>query len=98
MNRYERDRSARDACIQHHGAICKVCDFDFSKIYGEVGKGFIHVHHTVPVSKLGKDYNVDPIEDLVPVCHAMHHRRNLPYSVPELRSAIENSQGRAGSG
>lgn len=95
VNRYERDRNARDACIQHYGAACKVCDFNFEKIYGEIGKGFIHVHHTVPVSELGEEYTVNPLEDLVPVCpncHAMLHRRNPPYSVPELRVAIENSQ------
>ena len=46
-------------------------------MYGEFGQGFIHVHHIVPISKIGKEYKIDPIKDLVPVCpncHAMLHR------------------------
>lgn len=68
MNWYERDRNARDACIQYYGPRCKVCALDFEERYGEIGKGFIHVHHTVPLSELGEKYTVDPIADLVPVC------------------------------
>ena len=50
---------------------------DFENMYGELGKGFIHVHHIVPISMIGKEYKIDPIKDLVPVCpncHAMLHR------------------------
>jgi len=88
VNRYERDRSARDECLRHHGARCCVCDIDFGERYGELGKGFIHVHHVVPLSAVGEDYSVDPVADLVPICpncHAMIHRRNPPLSVDELR-------------
>ncbi|GAA3562847.1 DUF3427 domain-containing protein [Marinobacter xestospongiae] len=91
VNRYERDRSARDACIQHHGARCQACGLDFGEKYGELGEGFIHVHHTTPVSEVGEGYSVDPVKDLVPVCpncHAMLHRRNPPYSVEELRASM----------
>jgi 5-methylcytosine-specific restriction protein A len=30
---------------------CIVCGFDFHQEYGEIGKGFIECHHTVPVSE-----------------------------------------------
>ncbi len=50
VNRYERDPAARKACLDTHGTRCKVCDLDFSERYGEIGKGFIHVHHVVSVS------------------------------------------------
>lgn len=33
INRYERDREARVACIAFHGARCGICDFDFGTIY-----------------------------------------------------------------
>ncbi|MDC0664374.1 DUF3427 domain-containing protein [Marinobacter sp. SS21] len=92
VNRYERDRNARDACVQHFGTRCKVCELDFGEKYGDIGEGFIHVHHTVPVSDLGEEYIVDPRQDLVPVCpncHAMLHRRNPPYSVDELRHLLD---------
>jgi hypothetical protein len=90
-NRYERDREARDACIAHYGTACSVCDMEFSKTYGDLGAGFIHVHHHVLVSSRGKRYRVDPIEHLIPVCpncHAMLHMGNTPPSVDKLRQIV----------
>lgn len=75
-NRYERNKEAREKCIAYHGCKCKVCDIDFETVYGDVGRGFIHVHHIVPISTIGIS-KVNPIKDLIPVCpncHAMLHR------------------------
>ncbi|HHO0788469.1 HNH endonuclease [Aeromonas allosaccharophila] len=61
---------------------------DFGEKYGELGKGFIHVHHMMPLSEIGEEYVVDPIKDLIPVCpncHAMLHRRNPPLTIDDLR-------------
>ena len=91
VNRHERDRRARDACIRQHGTECSVCDLDFGARYGELGRGFIHVHHVVPLSELGHNYVVDPATDLVPVCpncHAMLHRANPPLTVAVLRKLL----------
>lgn len=88
VNRYERDPEARSTCIKHYGARCSVCGFDFAEVYGEMGRGFIHVHHVVPLSTIAGAYVVDPIKDLRPVCpncHAMLHKRRPPYSLDELR-------------
>jgi 5-methylcytosine-specific restriction protein A len=93
VNKYERDATARLICISHHKPICKVCRFDFFKAYGMIGEGFIHIHHLVPLSLIGRAYVVDPIADLVPVCpncHAMLHRRNPPFSIEELISIISS--------
>ena len=89
VNIYERDKKAREACIKHFGCICKVCEFDFSKKYGAVGEGFIHVHHIIPISEKLTVYEVNPIKDLIPVCpncHAMLHKGK--FSVGELRELI----------
>ena len=32
--------------------ICQICDFDFAKTYGDIGKDFIEAHHIVPISEL----------------------------------------------
>ena len=91
VNRYERSRINRAICISVHGVRCKVCDMDFGERYGEIGRGFIHVHHTVPVSQMNLDYKIDPVNELVPVCpncHSMLHRQNPPLSVAELRQHI----------
>lgn len=89
VNRFERDPEARRQCIAHYGPKCSVCALDFGAAYGELGRGFIHVHHLVPVSTIGHEYVVDPIGDLRPVCpncHAMLHKRRPPYSIEELRT------------
>lgn len=76
VNAYERNPKARAACIAKYEAICWVCDFNFEAIYGAIGKGFIHVHHKIDIATVGESYQVDPINDLIPVCpnsHAMLH-------------------------
>lgn len=93
VNRYERDRRARDKCVQFHGVNCAVCKINFGEFYGEIGEGYIHVHHITPVSALGDTCAVDPVTDLVPVCpncHAMLHRTNPPLSVEDLRIRLAN--------
>lgn len=91
INAYERDPEARKACIVKFGAICQVCDFDFEKTYGEIGKGFIHVHHKVDLATIGESYQVDPINDLIPVCpncHAMLHTEKHAMNIDKLRKII----------
>lgn len=92
VNRYERDCGARSKAINHFGLNCQVCSFNFESTYGEIGAGFIHVHHIVPLADIGKEYQVDPIRDLRPVCpncHAMLHKRTPPYSIDELRKILK---------
>lgn len=91
VNRYERDPRARKKCIEHHGTRCSVCELDFGKRYGEIGDGFIHVHHLRPLGRLKSSYRLDPLLDLVPVCpncHAMLHRRDPPYDIEQLRALL----------
>ncbi|MCH9704947.1 MAG: HNH endonuclease [Proteobacteria bacterium] len=96
VNSYERDSKARRECIDHYRCKCNVCNFDFQKTYGEkIGSRYIHVHHIVPLSTIRKEYKVDAINDLIPVCpncHAMLHKKNPPYSVKELQQIIEDNK------
>lgn len=88
VNVYERNQKARTACIDTHGCACVVCGFDFEVEYGEIGKKFIHVHHLIQLASVNKEYEINPEEDLRPVCpncHAMLHRRTPAYSIDELR-------------
>ncbi|MEG4208991.1 helix-turn-helix domain-containing protein [Microcoleus sp. S13_B4] len=94
LNRYERNPQARKKCIEFYGTDCWICGFDFEKVFGEKGKGLIHVHHLIPLSKMNKEYEVNPREDLRPVCpncHAMIHRKNPPYSIEELKSLLNGT-------
>ena len=88
VNVYERNAAARQTCIEYYGTSCTVCGLSFGELYGSIGAGYIHVHHLIPLSAIGKDYQVDPITDLRPICpncHAMVHKRHPPYSVEEIR-------------
>lgn len=100
LDAYERNSSARRACIAHYGCRCQVCGFDFWKSYGEIGREFIHVHHLRPLASIGAEYRVDPIADLRPVCpncHYMLHRKSPPMSIIELRNCLATAMhGRAG--
>jgi 5-methylcytosine-specific restriction enzyme A len=92
VNKYERSKLNRSACISASGCFCHICGLTFDDKYGDIGKNFIHVHHIVPVSQLGPDYQIDPINDLIPVCpncHAMLHRNNPPISIEELKKMIK---------
>jgi 5-methylcytosine-specific restriction protein A len=86
--RYERNVEARRKCLEHFGHKCLICKFDFEEIYGEIGREFIHVHHKNAISSIGKEYKINPAEDLVPVCpncHAMIHKRKPAYSIEEIK-------------
>ncbi len=95
VNKYERDERNRKLCIEAKGCRCAICGFDFEESYGELGKGFIHVHHIVPVSKIGPNYIIDPVKDLIPVCpncHAMLHRVDPPMDPNMLSNILGSNQ------
>lgn len=94
VNRYERNRKARSICIAHYGSKCVVCGFDFEKTYGPIGKDKIHIHHLIPLSEIQKEYEVDPIRDLRPVCpncHLIIHSKREPFTIEEVREMITMS-------
>ena len=89
VNSYERDINARNKCIEIHGLNCFVCKMNFEEKYGNIGIGYIHVHHIKPLSKIKNAYKVNPETDLVPVCpncHAMLHRSREMLSIEELKA------------
>jgi predicted HNH restriction endonuclease len=91
VSAYERNRSARKACLNHYGFDCVVCGFNFRSVYGSSGDGYIHVHHITPMCEIGDSYVVDPIADLRPVCpncHAMIHRTTPPMSIDGVKQLL----------
>lgn len=96
VNAYERNPRARAACIAHWGLDCVVCGFNFEAVYGDIGRGYIHVHHLRPLASIGAEYELNPVEDLRPVCancHAMlHQRRPEPWTVEEVKTIINENR------
>lgn len=91
--RYERSRDNRTAAVRHHGTRCMACGFDFEEAYGEVGRGYVEVHHVVPIAETDEEVTIDPSKDLVCLCancHRMVHRnRHAILSVAELRALLK---------
>lgn len=88
---YERNPKAREECLKHWKYSCVVCGFNFEETYGELGKNYIHVHHINQISSIKKEYEVNPVEDLRPVCpncHAMIHRNKEALTIEELKSKM----------
>lgn len=97
VNRYERSSISRHKCVEHFGCRCHICGFDFEGLYGDIGKGFIHVHHIVPLNEIKEEYIVDYKKDLIPVCpncHAMLHRKieGKCLTVGELREIVQSNR------
>ena len=95
VNTYERDRTARDKCLQYHGTSCAVCAQDMSEIYGPAAAGLIHVHHLKPLSEIKENYRVNSIVDLRPVCpncHAVIHRGKPAYKIEEVKDFLEKTE------
>lgn len=93
--KYERNPKLRQQALKIHGYLCSVCNFDFQKTYGEIGKGYIEVHHKKPLYTLKGEVKVDPKEDLAPVCsncHRMLHRKkNKIMTIDDLKRLIRTS-------
>ena len=92
VNSYERNPIARKKCIKHFGINCQVCDFNFEKKFGNLGKEFIHVHHKIDIATIGNEYSVNPLTDLIPVCpncHSMLHKKKPAYSIEELKTIMK---------
>ena len=87
----ERNPVARQQCIEHYGCTCAACEVNLERIYGVIGKGFIHVHHRTDLSLKRDVHKVDPIRDLIPLCpncHAMVHKEKPAMSIEKLRRLL----------
>lgn len=84
-------RLAKARRLEQTGKLeCEACNFDFAKIYGESGTGFIEAHHRVPIASIAAPTHVR-IEDFELVCsncHSMLHRMKPLKTALELRKHL----------
>ena len=92
VNIYKRSKEIRQQVIKSHGTICEACGFDFYKTYGEIGIGFIEVHHIDPISTWGEEREPDIENDFLCLCsncHRMVHRnRKNVLSLDNLKTIL----------
>jgi len=99
---YERSSKLRQIAIEYFtkedDIICEACNFSFKKFYGNIGKGYIEIHHVKPVFKYQDEELDKTIEtalvNVVPVCsncHRMIHRNwknplKIDFLIENIRS------------
>jgi 5-methylcytosine-specific restriction protein A len=92
--RYERDpklvREKLKAAAAAGSLACEACGFDFEAVYGELGAGYIEIHHTNPVHTLlaGTKTKLADLALLCANCHRMAHRYRQPMPVSKIVAAI----------
>lgn len=92
---FRRNPALRAAAIRLHGTRCSACGFDFLETYGDLGEGYIEVHHLNPLAErrdaLSETVQMTSVDDLTPLCancHRMAHRRYPAVPVDEIRSSL----------
>jgi len=75
---------------------CSACHFNFEDFYGDIGKGYIEIHHLKPIFSYegGKEsLLLDALKNVTPVCcncHKMIHRKNDELlSITSLKEIIK---------
>lgn len=70
-------RKKKEQALAQYGKLeCEQCGFDYAKVYGDVGYGFMECHHKLPLYLLTEEKKTK-LEDLMLVCancHRMLHR------------------------
>jgi 5-methylcytosine-specific restriction protein A len=68
---------------------CNACNFSFLEKYGDVGKKFIEVHHTLPVSEAGeRNTKIDDCVIVCSNCRRMLHIKRPCLQVNELKELL----------
>lgn len=70
-------KKKKEQALRNHGKLeCELCSFNYEKVYGEVGLGFMECHHKKPLYTL-VEKTTTTLNDLMLVCancHRMLHR------------------------
>lgn len=71
---------------------CVCCNFDFYKVYGEIGYGFIECHHKIPIATGGiRETRVNDLALVCANCHRMLHQKKSNgtyHSVESLKKEL----------
>ena len=87
----KRDPALKSHAIDTYGLNCQICNFNFEQFYGNIGAGYIEIHHIHPLSA-GDGERTTTVNDVAIVCancHRILHRNGAkPLSIVELKNAI----------
>ncbi len=82
---------------QNDKIYCSACKFNFEDFYGEIGKGYIEIHHLKPIFAYENTFeqNIkEALTNVIPICsncHRIIHRKNDQLlSIPSLQALISS--------
>lgn len=90
-----RAAKIRAAVVSNTSLSCEVCGFDFESAYGARGRGYIEVHHALPLHVSGETRT--SLADLVLLCsncHRMIHRGQKWLTPAELKTVVASTKER----
>ncbi len=94
-----RNPLLRTRAIAAYGYTCIVCGFNFEQQYGDLGAGYVEVHHLRPLSarKAKHTASVKDVKVVCANCHRILHRNGRnPLPVETLREAVLKQKRRRG--
>lgn len=84
-------RAKKEKELKKTGVLeCEACGFDFQKVYGARGQGFIECHHKMPVCELDPEARTK-LEDLALLCancHRMVHSKRPWLTIEQLKALL----------
>jgi 5-methylcytosine-specific restriction protein A len=89
------DEAKRAFVREHRRLFCQGCGFDFVAVYGERGRDFIEVHHSVPLASLSgrTQMRAKDLRMLCSNCHRIVHRYEPWLSMEDLAGALGPNRG-----
>jgi len=72
----ERNSELKAAAIHKYGLDCKVCGFNFEQKYGSYARGYIELHHLIPLSQVSENV-MTKLTDIILVCSNCHRTIHL---------------------
>lgn len=79
--------------------VCEVCGFSFGATYGDLGDGYIEVHHVLPLHASGPTTTrLDDLALLCSNCHRMIHRARPWLTPSELRDRLRADRSSSSTG
>ncbi|OON91162.1 MAG: hypothetical protein ATN32_02480 [Candidatus Epulonipiscium fishelsonii] len=84
----------KTVCLDYYGAICEVCGIDYGYTYGNQFERYIDIHNLKSTHKEDDNLDINPEEDLVPVCHNCHfimHTKQPCYTIDEMKKICEEN-------
>lgn len=90
---FRRHPALTAAAKKHYGFKCMVCDFDFEKEYGALGKNYIECHHLIPMAE--DDEREKTVKDVAVVCsncHRMIHLGGKCRKIADLKKIMRQAR------